>query len=41
MNLRLHLKLLKKMETDQTIDVVWLMEHAKKTNNSKYKLKKE
>jgi hypothetical protein len=29
------------METDQTIDVVWLTGNAKKTNSGKYKLKKE
>jgi hypothetical protein len=29
------------METDQTIDVVWLTGNDKKTNSSKYKLKKE
>jgi hypothetical protein len=41
MNLRLHLRLLKKMETYQTIDIVWLTGNAKKTNSSNYKLKKE
>jgi hypothetical protein len=41
MNLRLHLRLLKKMETDQTIDVVWLTNNAKKTNSGNYILKKE
>ncbi len=30
-----------KMETDETIDVVWLTGKAKKTNSGKYKLKKE
>jgi hypothetical protein len=30
-----------KMETNQTIDIVWLTEKAKKTNSGKYKLKKE
>ncbi len=30
-----------KMETNQTIDIVWLTGNAKKTNSGKYKLKKE
>ncbi len=30
-----------KMETDETIDVVWLTGKAKKMNSGKYKLKKE
>ncbi len=34
-------EIIEKMETDQTIDVVWLMGNAKKTNSGKYKLKKE
>ena len=34
-------EMIDKMETDETIDVVWLMGKAKKTNSSKYKLKKE
>ncbi len=34
-------EMLDKMETDETIDVVWLMGKAKKTNSGKYKLKKE
>jgi hypothetical protein len=41
MNLRLHLRLLKQMNTNQTIDVVWLTGNAKKMNSGKYKLKKE
>jgi hypothetical protein len=34
-------EIIEKMETNQTIDVVWLMGNAKKTNSRKYKLKKE
>jgi hypothetical protein len=34
-------EIIKKMETDQTIDVVWLTGNAKKMNSGKYKLKKE
>jgi hypothetical protein len=34
-------EMIDKMETDETIDVVWLTGKAKKTNSSKYKLKKE
>jgi hypothetical protein len=34
-------EIIKKIETDQTIDVVWLTGNAKKTNSGKYKLKKE
>ncbi len=34
-------EIIEKMEIDQTIDVVWLKGSAKKTNSSKYKLKKE
>ncbi len=34
-------KIIEKMETNETIDVVWLTEKAKKTNSGKYKLKKE
>jgi hypothetical protein len=34
-------EMIEKMETDQTIDVVWLTGKAKKTNSGKYKLKKE
>ncbi len=34
-------EMIDKMETNETIDVVWLMGKAKKTNSSKYKLKKE
>jgi hypothetical protein len=33
--------IIEKMETDQTIDVVWLMGNAKKTNSRQYKLEKE
>jgi hypothetical protein len=33
-------EIIEKMETDQTIDVVWLMGNAKKTKSGKYKLKK-
>jgi hypothetical protein len=34
-------EIIEKMETNQTIDVVWLTGNAKKTNSGKYKLKKE
>jgi hypothetical protein len=34
-------EIIEKMETDQTIDVVWLTGNAKKTSSGKYKLKKE
>jgi hypothetical protein len=34
-------EMIDKMETNQTIDVVWLTGKAKKTNSGKYKLKKE
>jgi hypothetical protein len=34
-------EIIEKMETDQTIDVVWLTRNAKKMNSRKYKLKKE
>jgi hypothetical protein len=34
-------EMIDKMETDETIDVVWLMRKAKKTNSGKYKLKKK
>jgi hypothetical protein len=34
-------EMIDKMETSETIDVVWFMGKAKKTNSSKYKLKKE
>jgi hypothetical protein len=34
-------EMIDKMETDETIDVVWLTGKAKKTNSGKYKLKKE
>jgi hypothetical protein len=34
-------EIIEKMETDQTIEVVWLTGNAKKTNSGKYKLKKE
>ncbi len=32
-------EMIDKMETDETIDVVWLMGKAKKMNSGKYKLK--
>ncbi len=34
-------EMIDKMETNETIDVFWLTEKAKKTNSGKYKLKKE
>ncbi len=34
-------EMIDKMETDETIDVVWLLGKAKQMNSSKYKLKKE
>ncbi len=34
-------EIIEKMETDQTIDVVWLTGNAKKMNSRKYKLEKE
>jgi hypothetical protein len=34
-------EMIEKMETDVTIDIVWLTGKAKKTNSGKYKLKKE
>ncbi len=34
-------EMIDKMETDKTIDIVWLTGKAKKTNSSKYKLNKE
>jgi hypothetical protein len=39
--LEVTLEIIDKMETNQTIDVVWLTGKAKKTNSGKYKLKKE
>jgi hypothetical protein len=34
-------EMIDKMETDETIDVVWLTGKAKKMMSGKYKLKKE
>ena len=34
-------EMIDKMETDETIDAVWLTDKAKKKNSGKYKLKKE
>jgi hypothetical protein len=34
-------EIIEKVETNQTIDIVWLTGNAKKTNSRKYKLKKE
>ncbi len=34
-------EMIDKIETDETIDVVWLMGKAKNTNSGKYKLEKE
>jgi hypothetical protein len=34
-------EIIEKMETNETIDIVWLMGKAKKMNSGKYKLKKE
>jgi hypothetical protein len=34
-------EIIEKMETNQTIEVVWLAQNAKKTNSGKYNLKKE
>jgi hypothetical protein len=34
-------EMIDKMETDKTIDLIWLTGKAKKTNSGKYKLKKE